>query len=394
LSGRDDARDAEITTDADMRRVAELVRPGFATTAPAAPDSGSRRPTVGYAPVYYPGTTQLADAQTITLGPGEERVGLDLQIQRLANSRVEGTVVGPTGQPAAGVRVWLTSAILGGSTRVSMYSSTTDAQGAFRIVGIPAGQYVAEVRPEIGPPGAAAVSGTWGRADVFLTAGSDASVSLRLQPGLRIQGRLVFETDGSDPPANVSTVRVFFTQEGGSGRSLGVVSADGRFEAGGLTPDRYRVSVTAPMSPGSRDPTWYLKSATLGGQDMADDAVDLQSIADLDSAVLVITNRVSEVSGVIQDAAGRPAPEYFIVVFPADRALWTWSSRRIQQTRPAHDGRYTIRNLPAGDYLIGAVTDVEQNEWFEPAFLEMLYAASLKFSLPDAGRVVQNLGIR
>jgi hypothetical protein len=127
---------------------------------------------------------------------------------------------------------------------------------------------------------------------------------------------------------------------------------------------------------------------------MADDAVDLQSIADLDSAVLVITNRVSEVSGVIQDAAGRPAPEYFIVVFPADRALWTWSSRRIQQTRPAHDGRYTIRNLPAGDYLIGAVTDVEQNEWFEPAFLEMLYAASLKFSLPDAGRVVQNLGIR
>ena len=107
-----------------------------------------------------------------------------------------------------------------------------------------------------------------------------------------------------------------------------------------------------------------------------------------------MTDRVSETAGTIQDSAGQAAPEYFIVAFPSDRALWAWNSRRIQQARPGRDGRFSFRNLPAGEYLIGAVTDVEQNEWFEPAFLEQLLNASVKVTLAEGERKVQHIRLR
>jgi hypothetical protein len=393
LTGRDEARDVEITTDADVRRVIELSRPGYVETTPSAPVNEPRRPTVGYAPVYYPGTTDLAQARPITLGAGEERAGMDLQIQLIPNSRIDGKVTGSDNRPAAGVRVWLTSPVLGAGAPVSMRSATTDEQGAFRLTGISPGPYVVEVRPGVGRVGGPAPAG-WGRTELSLASGSDASVHVMLQPGLTVSGGLVFEPGVAPPPDDLSKVRVLLINESGGGNGIATVAPDGRFVATGLIPDRYRVTSTLPGTAGSAAQSWYLKSATVAGQDAVDTAVDLRSVGDLNSVVITMTDRVSEITGVIQDSNGQPAPEYFIVAFPLDRALWVWNSRRIQQTRPARDGKFSFRNLPAGEYLIGAVTDVEQNEWFEPAFLEMLYAVSAKVSLPVGGRVVQDLRIK
>ena len=45
-------------------------------------------------------------------------------------------------------------------------------------------------------------------------------------------------------------------------------------------------------------------------------------------------------------------------------------------------------------YLLGAVTDVEQNQWFEPAFLERLLGASVKITLAAGEKKVQDLRLR
>ena len=52
---------------------------------------------IGFAPVYYPGTTNAASVTTITLGAGEERTGVDLQLQNVRTAKIEGTVVMPAG---------------------------------------------------------------------------------------------------------------------------------------------------------------------------------------------------------------------------------------------------------------------------------------------------------
>jgi len=74
--------------------------------------------------------------------------------------------------------------------------------------------------------------------------------------------------------------------------------------------------------------------------------------------------------------------------------LWAWQSRRIQAARPSSDGKFTFRNLPAGDYLLGAATEVEQYQWFERAFLTELSPASAKVTLGEGERKVQGIQLR
>jgi hypothetical protein len=107
------------------------------------PEQPNETPT-GYAPVYYPGTTSPAEAGTLTLLPGEEKGGVDFQLQRVLIARVEGTVVNGTGQSLQNMQVTLHSrtAIPGIDTN----SARADADGRFRIQNVPPGQYTLSVR--------------------------------------------------------------------------------------------------------------------------------------------------------------------------------------------------------------------------------------------------------
>jgi hypothetical protein len=61
---------------------------------------------------------------------------------------------------------------------------------------------------------------------------------------------------------------------------------------------------------------------------------------------------------------------------------------------PSTDGKFWFKNQPAGDYLIGAVTDVEPNQWFEPAFLTELPGASAPIKLGDGESKVRDIRLR
>jgi hypothetical protein len=139
---------------------------------------------------------------------------------------------------------------------------------------------------------------------------------------------------------------------------------------------------------------WVVKSSAIGEQDALESIAEIRSGQTNIEAVVTLTDRTTEIAGTMSDAAGRPAPEYFIIVFPADHALWVPASRRILQTRPAQDGKYIFRNLPPGDYLLAAVTDVEQGQWFDPTFLAQLVDAGAKVTLADNEKKVQDIRIK
>ena len=63
----------------------------------------------------------------------------------------------------------------------------------------------------------------------------------------------------------------------------------------------------------------------------------------------------------------------------------------MQATRPASDGRFSFGGLPAGEYRLAAVSEVEQGQWFDPAFLRQLLGASITVSLNDGERKTQDL---
>jgi hypothetical protein len=108
-------------------------------------------------------------------------------------------------------------------------------------------------------------------------------------------------------------------------------------------------------------------------------------------AVVTLTDTPPELSGTVLDSSGQPAPDYSVVVFSADRQHWTPQSRRIQSVRPSAAGKYTVRNLPAGHYLIAAVVDVEPGEWFDPNYLQQLVESSLKITVGPGEKKIQDL---
>jgi hypothetical protein len=95
----------------------------------------------------------------------------------------------------------------------------------------------------------------------------------------------------------------------------------------------------------------------------------------------------------LQDPAGRPATDSYILVFSSDRKYWTPGSRRIRMTRPATDGSYSVKGLPPGDYYLAAPTDLETGEWNDPVLLEQLVRSSARITLRDGEMASQDFRI-
>jgi hypothetical protein len=229
-----------------------------------------------------------------------------------------------------------------------------------------------------------------------------SGVTLRLQRGARLAGRVVFDASTQTQPADLTTLRVTLQPVSSSsstvaGTTIGTmytsiqnatVRADGTFDIAGLAPGSYRAQVTVPPAPGE---SWWLRSAVVGGRDVLDTALDVTLGSDFSGAVLTMTDRGSELSGTLTTAAGLPAPDYFVIIMPADPALRTAGSRRVKSTRPATDGAFVFADLPAGDYLLVALTDVEPNEWQTPEFLATVAPGGAPVRIAEGEKKVQNL---
>ncbi len=76
----------------------------------------------------------------------------------------------------------------------------------------------------------------------------------------------------------------------------------------------------------------------LNGQDITDTPTEFASGAAVSGVQIVLTKKVSALSGAVTDAAGKPLLDASIVVFPANEKLWAFSrgsSARLGPTRTA-----------------------------------------------------------
>lgn len=100
---------------------------------------------------------------------------------------------------------------------------------------------------------------------------------------------------------------------------------------------------------------------------------------------ITLTTAVTELAGRLTSESGTPAVDFFLVVFPEDRASCHPASPRIRVMRPAADGAFSIRDLPAGAYRLAALSDVEDDEPKRREFLESIYDTGLRVTV-EAGK--------
>ncbi|MEZ5316246.1 MAG: carboxypeptidase-like regulatory domain-containing protein [Vicinamibacterales bacterium] len=375
-------------------------------------------PAVDFAPSYHPGTPRAAQATRVTVVAGQTVTGLDFSIQRIATATVEGRVIDDQGRPVVGIGVQLMPGAPPGpfEPRVPRApSATTDREGAFSISSIPPGEYRLFARAaerqlgltEEGPAVtrmSSAMQGNllWAYQDLAVTGNDVPGLVLRLQPALRVAGRVVFDGQTLTPPEDLTSLRVVLRADsvvGGAGFINGVVqgnivapasvAADGTFELPSVLPDTYRLSVTGGGLDGSG---WWLASATAGGRDALDFGLPITPGGGAD-VVITFTDRHSGISGTLQTASGDPASNVFVVAFAADRTFWGPGSRRVQAVRPDVDGHYAIADLPPGDYLLGALSDVDPEQFDDPAFLDQLVPASIRLPVAAGEQKVQDLRV-
>jgi hypothetical protein len=243
--------------------------------------------------------------------------------------------------------------------------------GRFIISDVIPGRYVlrAEIRS---PPASNAPPPTEaGVVDLGVVSANVEDIVITTKKAVSVRGVVTFE-DGAPPPeAQNSKLRIEPLRTGGqwlsSHRSAADVRPDLTFELQDLI--RPYVLTVGGVPAGSA-----VKSIQYRGRDIA--YVPTEFDGDPQHVVeVVVTRRISELSGRAMDASGNPAAAARIYAFPADPARWRGWSRGAARSNAS--GAYRIRSLVSGDYLVVAISeqDLKQTtsaEWFRPHPYERL----------------------
>jgi len=353
-----------------------------------------------YAPTMFPGTADPAAGVVITIGRGEERVGVDFALQLVPVARVSGVVTGLDGRPASNVVVLCAlreaSAMLPPS---GVPISRTADDGAFVCPGLPPGQYALAARgsPEMTLEMATRVAAglttpsLWGLVDVNVAGQDISNLSIRLQRGVSVSGQVVLQASSQGSTVDLTRLLVRLTPRVGAipiaTTVTGAVGPDGAFQLDGVVPEAYRLSGTPSAVP------WSVRSALLGGRDVADELFTVTAGQNVSGLVATFSDAQTDLSGVLTDGQGRPAPQLYVVVFTTDKTMWMPGSRRVQTVRSSENGAYAITGLPPGEYYLCALTEIEDALLFEASYLEQFVASSIKITLGEGEKKRQDLQV-
>ena len=145
----------------------------------------------GYSATYYPNTSNMAEAQPITVLDGQTTSGADLILMTTRTARVSGTAVDASGQPVRAGMVMAMSRSTAGI--MTPQGGQIRPDGTFSVSGLAPGEYtlrasVPPTRAGGGPPDTLTAMVTVAGADIT------GVVLSPLQPAV-VKGRIVF-----DPP--------------------------------------------------------------------------------------------------------------------------------------------------------------------------------------------------
>jgi hypothetical protein len=340
---------------------------------------------MGYMPTYFPGTTNIFSARQVTVGLGQEASGTDFPLIPGRTPSVSGTAFDSHGRPFK--NIGLNQEFRGeGFGSFGMVARAAVAKdGRFTLANVPPGHYkleastldvggVTEGAPEVAilPIDVASVDVD----NVALTGSTGGSVggtvvadsgALPKTEGIRI--KIAQRLMGQPEPIKFGAF--------GPAAALGTaeLSPDGTFSIEHVFgPAQF--AVTVPDG-------WAVKAVLHDGRDVTDAPVDLKSGERLADVQVVLTHRVTTLSGQIVDDNGAATPDGTVIAFAADRDKWFEDSRFVRAIRPDQQGHYQLTGLPPGDYWLAAVEDVEQGAWSDPAYLESLQQHAQTLTLTE-----------
>jgi hypothetical protein len=335
-----------------------------------------------YVPTFFPGAS-AAQASAVVVEPGQEKPGIVFQLSAAEMSSITGRVVGPDGVPAQ-TALTLTAQGDDAAPAVDSLTALIGGRGEFTLSGMPVGRYIIEAR-STSASGANAGNTSrrlWARVPVNVEDTAPSSVVITLRPGVSVSGDVHYDGTRAAPAgAALANTRVALTGSSGlpslapSSFAGTALDPNGHFTfAAAIIPGDYRVTVGNGL-PGA----WSFSSISINGRQSLDSLVRIDE--DVENVVITMSDRMTEVSGLVSGPTGLVDVSATVIAFPQDSRLWIPGSRRLTGVRPLSDGRYVVKDLPPGDYLFAVAASVERGQWFDPEFLASLQSTATRLTL-------------
>ena len=212
-----------------------------------------------------------------------------------------------------------------------------------------------------------------------------------LTKGSRITGRVRF--NGAAPPARAAVrveARSADLDDADVSRivnppaGIATVRSDGTFAIEDVVGRRELRVSNVPRG-------WIVKAIAHNGRNVLNAPIDLKAGEDLSGVDILLTDKLTELSGTVVDRQQRATTDCSVIVFAENR---TFLPGRARWVRPDHTGRFVIEALPAGDYLAVAAADVDDLEWATVEYLDRLRSSAARVTIADAEKKTNALECR
>lgn len=334
VDATDDIHFYSAHTGADGRYVMHGVADGeYRVSAGVEDDS------FGFAYYAVPDSTPDFSQATIVSVAGGDAAGIDIRLLAPAAAgaaTMSGTVVGPDGQPLAGVEILAN----GPAGRIVH----TAADGGFRLGGLPAGDYTVFAQPPDGSPflGGPVVDGHVGASGedgtvYTLNDGDAIVVDVALARGRTLSGRVVVVR-----PAPIEVIAI------GPGFGGARVESNGSFTINGLVPGEYQLLVRDAIPGPEQTETGNFPYGYVGpgGGIVALESATSFDLTDGDAAVGTIrVPRGTDITGQVTDGKTGLAGAYLFVC-DVDGQLGCATANG------AADGSFRVVHVPTGQFTI------------------------------------------
>jgi hypothetical protein len=209
--------------------------------------------------------------------------------------------------------------------------------------------------------------------------GEPITVRIVTSSGAVLRGRVVWE---GGTPRRTMFPSVYLQQSVSQGFAGSVsntffkLSDDNTFALPGVTGKGFIRLLQLPAG-------WAIKSITVDGEDMTDVEIDLSTRRSVDNIRIVLTDKLTDLTGTVADAQGKLLNDYVVVLLPSGLKEGLSPQRFISVVRPDQDGSFRVKGMPPGSYVVTALEWVEQGRQFVPGFQEQLRKAGKTLTLRE-----------
>jgi hypothetical protein len=344
---------------------------------------------LSYAPTYYPGVADAAEARRVKIASGQEAPAIDFALVAVRAARVSGTALSAEGTPLAGARLMLTQEIMGpgGGSMFFAGSTQADDAGLWTLTDVAPGDYVLRANGRVGdgPNESATLPLTVHGADITgLIVAADA--------GGLVSGRVVTAA-GEAPPSSLGRLTVTTTpvsMETGIARPSpgvddGVVGPDGGYVRKSMSGPVVLRVVGLPRA-------WAVTRIDAGGRDLAGLPIEIRPGQPVANVTIVISDGLKAVTGKVADAEGRAA-DATVLLFPSDPVRWIEAAGNQRTARTDASGTYRFDAVRSGEYFVIAVDSMQQWQMNDPEFLTEQQKRAIRVTVGDTELPPLNLKV-